>query len=338
MEKIKIDGPKAPIGFFPSVWKAIEYVNGHPGVLVIPVLVDAFLWFGPRLSISALLAPIIDSMTKAALTNPANAPMIDALKLAAEKFNLFSLLAFIPLIPPSLMSGALPDQTPFGNPIVLPVSNWMAVILLAAGLVALSLLIGSAYLVWTGGATQTARWPLKDALGRWARTVLVMGLLCAAFFMIILVVALPILFLVSLVALAAPGVGAVLSQLVFFLGGGFFFWVILFFMFSMHGTVLHRDGVMVAVWNSINTSRWMYPVSIWIPMLLVLLNFLTSSIWSLAPFNSWAGAVGVLGNAYTGSVVVVASMAYYIDKRRWIDEVRTYLQTRMAGKTPPGAV
>ncbi len=338
MEKITVDGPKAPIGFFPSVWKAIEYVNGHPGVLVLPVLLDGFLWFGPHISIGALLAPVIHSMTNAALANPANAAMIDAMKQAADKFNLFSLLAFIPLLPPSVMSGSLADQTPLGSPIVLPISNWMLVIPLAAGLIVISLLIGSAYLVWAGGATQNAAWPLKDALGRWARTVLVIGLLCAAFFILVLVFAIPILFLVSLVALAAPGIGAVLLQMVFFLGGGFLFWVVLFFMFSMHGTVLYRDSVPAAVWNSINTSRWMYPVSIWIPMLLVLLNFLASTIWSLAPLDSWAGAVGVLGNAYTGSVVVVASMAYYIDKRRWIDEMRTYLQTRISGKTPPGAV
>ncbi len=338
MEKITIDGPKAPIGFLSSVWKGIEYINAHPGVLVIPVILDAFLWFGPHLSVYALVDPVIDSMTFAALSNPANTTMIDALKLAAEKFNLFSLLALIPLVPPSLMSGISPDRTPFGNPLILPVENWLVVILLAAGLIVLSLLIGSVYWVWAGSATQTASWKLKDLLGRWIRTVLMMFLLCMAFLLVILVFMIPVLFLISLVALASPGIGAVLSQLFFFLGGGFLFWVILFFMFSMHGTALYRDGMMAAVWNSINTSRWMYPMSIWIPLLLVLLNFLTSSIWSLAPDNSWAGAVGVLGNAYTSTVVVLASMAYYIDKRRWIEEVRTYLQTRMADKIPPGAV
>ncbi|MBN2085043.1 MAG: hypothetical protein JW748_07435 [Anaerolineales bacterium] len=337
MEKITIDGPKTPIGFFSSVWKGIEYVNTHPGVLVIPVLLDAFLWFGPHLSIFTLVNPIIDSMTSSAISNPANVPMIEALKLAAEKFNLFSLLAFIPLVPPSLMSGALPDQTPLGNPLVLPLTNWLVVLLLAAGLIVCSLLIGSVYWVWAGGAARAEPWSWRDALGRWARTILMMFLMCTAFFMLTLVFILPILFIISMIALSAPEIGAILSQLFFFLGGGFVFWLILFFMFSMHGTVLYRDGVTAAVWNSVNTSRWMYPVSIWIPLLLILLNFLTSSIWSLAPDDSWAGAVGVLGNAYTSSVVVVASMAYYIDKRRWIDEVRTYLETRMAGKTPPGA-
>ena len=165
-----------------------------------------------------------------------------------------------------------------------------------------------------------------------------MSLLCASFFLLMVVFIIPVLFLLSLVSVASPGIGAILSQLFFFLGGGFVFWIILFFMFSMHGTVLYRDGLTAAVWNSVNTSRWMYPVSIWIPLLLILLNFLTASIWSLAPDDSWAGAVGVVGNAYTSSVVVIASMAYYMDKRRWIEEVRTYLQTRMAGKTPPGAV
>ena len=337
MEKIAVDGPKAPIGFLSSIWKGIEYVNSHPGVLVIPVILDSFLWFGPRLSVYALVKPIIDSMSYSLVSNPAGITMIDALQQTAKAFNLFSLLSFLPLFPPSLFAGSPPAQTPLGIPAVLPVPDWWVCILLSAGLILGSLLIGSAYWVWAGGTTQSSPWHLRDSFGRWARTILVLSLLCAAFFVLILIFLIPAAFLLSMIMMLSPGVGSILAQLVFFLGGGFVFWLILFFMFSIHGTVLYRDDVPNAVWNSVNTSRWMYPLSIWIPLLLILMNFLASSVWSLAPADSWTGAVGVVGNAYTSSVAVVASMAYYIDKRRWINEVRIYLQSRMAGKNPPDA-
>jgi hypothetical protein len=148
----------------------------------------------------------------------------------------------------------------------------------------------------------------------------------------------PTLLVVSQVARADPSAAEYLLRTVNFLGGIFLFWIVLFFMFSMHGTVLFRDDLLPAIWNSVNTSRWMYPLSIWIPILLVMVYFLSSAVWSLAPDDSWAGAVGVLGNAYTSSVVVVASMAYYVDKRRWITEVQAYLKARWAEKNPPGAV
>jgi hypothetical protein len=337
MEKITVDGPKLPIGFLSSLWKGIEFVNARPGVLLLPVLLDFFLWFGPHLSVYTLAKPIIDSMTAAAVSNSMNVSVIDAFQQSLAQYNLFSLLSFIPLFPPSLMAGSTPAQTPLGNPIVVPITNQVECLVLAAGLLLLSLLIGSAFWVWAGGTTQPTPWRFRDSFARWGRTVLVMILLCAAFLVLILAFLLPILFVISMIALVSPDIGAVLSQLFFFLGGAFLFWVILFFMFSMHGTVLFRDGVLAAVGNSINTSRWMYPVSIWLPILLIMLNFLASAVWSLAPDGTWAGAVGVLGNAYTSSVVVVASMAYYIDKRRWISEVRTYLQSRVADKVPPGA-
>jgi hypothetical protein len=337
MEKIAIDGPKAPIGFLPSVWKGIEYVNTHPGVLILPVLLDSFLWFGPRLSVSGLILPMIDSLTNPAADNPASDQMIAALQLIAQKFNLLSLLSFIPLFPPSLMAGAAPDQSPLGSPVVLPVNNWLLGVSAAGGLILLSLLIGSAYWVWAGSATQPAAWTARDAFGRWARTVLVMLMLSVSLLMLILVLLFPIMFFLSMVSMISPDVAGLISRLVLFLGGGFLFWVVLSVMFSIHGSVLYRDGVLPAVWNSISTSRWGYPTSVWIPLLLILLNFLASSVWSLAPTASWTGAVGVIGNAYTSSVVVLASMAYYIDKRRWISEVKVYLQSRLAGRTPPGA-
>jgi hypothetical protein len=336
MEKIAVDGPKTPIGFLSSLWKGVEFVNANPGVLFIPVIMDSFLWLGPHLSVQNLMKPFIDSLTYTTVTNAANATIIDALNLAAEKFNLFSVLAFLPFFPPSLMAGVAPDQNPFGNPVVVPVANGFLALLLFAGLFATSLLIGSGYWVWAGRATQSAPWKAADAFGRWVRTILVMVLLCGAFLILLLAFLIPGIILISLITMLIPGVGSVLLQLFYLLGGGFIFWVLLFIMFSMHGTVLYRDNILASVWNSINTSRWMYPISIWIPLLLILLNFLTASIWSLAPDGNWAGMVGIVGNAYTSSVVVVASMAYYMDKRRWIDEVRIFLQTRTAGKIPPG--
>ncbi len=146
------------------------------------------------------------------------------------------------------------------------------------------------------------------------------------------------LIVISLIGVASVDVAAILSQLFFFLGGGFLFWVFLFFMFSIHGTILFRDGILQSIRNSVITSRWLYPISIWIPILLILLQYLVTQVWGLAASANWSGAVGILGNAYTSSVIVTASMAYYIDKRRWISEIQAQLQARLAVKPPVAGV
>jgi hypothetical protein len=254
-----------------------------------------------------------------------------------DAFNLFSLISFIPLFPPSLMADIAPLLNPLGAPAVLPVAGWLEFLLLLGGLPLLSLVFGSAYWVLAGRAVGKGAWTVRECLTRWIRTVAVAVLLGLSFFFVIFAFGIPILFVIWLIAGVSPQIGAILGQAFVILGGSFLFWLVLFVMFSVHGTILFGDGILSAVGNSVNTSRWLYPLSIWIPILLIMLYFLSSSIWSLAPVGDWTGALGILGNAYTGSVVVAASMVYYIDKRRWINEVKEYLQTRMAEKIPPPA-
>jgi len=338
MDKIAVDGPKPPIGFLSSLWRGIEFVNAHPGIMVVPLLIDAFLWFGPHLSLLSLINPLLVSINTALATNQLTPAMMDALRQAAQKYNLFSLAAIIPLFPPSLMAGAAPAQTPLGGPVVLAVASWWEALGLAPLLIAGSILIGSLYWLIAGKATQTGQWTPGEWFGRWLRTVVVMLLLCGAFLILILGIALPVLFILSLIGLVSVDVAGILSQVFIFLGGGFLFWVFLFFLFSVHGIILYRDGIFQSIRNSVVTSRWLYPLSIWIPILLILLQYLLSTVWSLAGDANWTGAVGILGNAYTSSVIVTASMAYYIDKRRWISEIQSFLQSRLAAKPPATGV
>jgi hypothetical protein len=335
MNKIAVDGPKPPIGFLSSLWKGIEFVNMHPGILFVPVLIDAFLWFGPHLSLLALVNPLLDSVNTTLAANQFTPAMMDTLRQAVQQYNFFSLLALIPLFPPSLMAGSAPTLTPLGNPIIIAVASWWEAAGIAPLLIAGSLLFGSLYWVIAGKSTQPGGWTPGEWLGRWARTVIVMLLLGVSFLVILLGIGLPVLFIISMVGLVSVNAAGILSQLFFFLGGGLLFWVLLFFMFSIHGIILYRDGILQSIRNSVVTSRWLYPLSIWIPILLILLQYLASTVWALAGDANWTGAVGILGNAYTSSVVVAGSMAYYIDKRRWITEIQSFLQSRGAVKTPP---
>jgi len=334
MDKIAIDGPRPPIGFLSSLWKGIEFVNAHPGIMVVPVLIDVFLWFGPHLSLVPLINPVLTSLNTTLAANQLNPTMMDALRQALEKYNLFSLLAFIPLFPPSLMTGAAPGQTPLGTPIIISLANWWQCLGIIPALIAVSILIGSLYWLLAGRSAQGAKWTRGDWLWRYSRTVIVMLLLCASFLILILGISIPVLFVISVIGVVSVDIASILSQLFFFLGGGFLFWVFLFFIFSVHGVILFRDGILQSIRNSVVTSRWLYPISIWIPILLLLLQYLISMVWGLAADANWSGAVGVLGNAYTSSVIVTASMAYYIDKRRWISEIQSQLQSRMAVKPP----
>jgi hypothetical protein len=335
MEKIAVDGPKMPIGFLSSLWKGIEHVNAHPGVLILPVVLDLFLWFGPHLSVFTLIQPVIDAQSSALASQPDGQAFIDGLTEQGERFNLFSMLAAAPLFPPSLMAGVNPRNTPLGSPAVVSVTQLPAGLVLAGGFFLLSLLLGSAYWVLVGRVIQGKPWTFRDSLGRWVRTAAVMILAAVSLAVLVLVAFIPAAMVLYFLNLLSPTMSLILGQFFLFLVGSLVFWAFFFLMFSIHGVILYRDDIPAAVSNSVSTSRWLYPVSIWIPILLVALYILTMRVWMLASEGSWTGAMGILGSAYTNSVIVAASMAYYVDKRRWIAEVRTYLQSRGAGTLPP---
>jgi hypothetical protein len=334
MEKNEIEGPKPPIGFLSSLWRGVETVNSHPDLLIIPILLDALLWFGPRLSINELISPLLQSLQSAVVANGGDPSNMVAIRQWASSFNLLSFLSFLPLYPPSLMAFRAPAQSPLGLPEVVQINNPLSLVALAAGFFLLSILIGSIYWVEAGRAALEKAMPLREIPGRLIRAVTVMLTLSFTLGIFVFGLLMIVIFFGSLLALVWPSGIALFLQLIFFMGGGSIFWIFLFVVFSVHGAILHRDNLLRSIWNSIETSRWMYPLSMWIPILLIGLYLLTINIWSLPKDNNWIGFLAVLGNAYTGSVLVTASIAYYREKRRWIEEIRSLLQSRgIAPKT-----
>ena len=85
-------------------------------LISLPVLLDVFLWLGPRLSLNKLLQPAIDYFTA---NSPAVAPEgLDPTLVTQvwveflNKFSLFSILRTIPVGVASLMSSKLPQISP----------------------------------------------------------------------------------------------------------------------------------------------------------------------------------------------------------------------------------
>jgi hypothetical protein len=337
MLKSGIEAPKAPIGFLASLWKGVGAVNSHPVLLLIPVLLDALLWFGPHLSILNIITPALRAMGSAVTSVQADPAILEFLRDYFTGFNLFTFLSFLPLFPPSIMAARMPSATPLGPPINVQISDPAVCIVTAASLVVFSICLGSIYWVAAGSATVEQRWTVREITSRWARTTGNMLVLVISFAIALLVALFVIFTFNQLISLFWPAGAALLIQLFLFAVGGIFFWLVLFMVFTPHGTVLFQDGLLRAIWNSIETARWIYPLSMWIPILMLVLNVIATSIWSLPDEKDWISVLSVLGNAYTSSVLVTASFVYYRDKRRWIGEVRALMQSQRATDTPPNS-
>ena len=100
----------------PGVWQTIaagfDLTSKHLWLAILPIILDCFLWLGPRLS----GRPIIERLAAMMPADPAVGDLSAQLLALAPRTNLFTSLS-IPLVGlPALMVGATPEKTPLTPP------------------------------------------------------------------------------------------------------------------------------------------------------------------------------------------------------------------------------
>jgi hypothetical protein len=319
--------PSLPIGVLKSLWRGTEVVSNRPALLLIPVLLDLMLWLGPHLGVASLIDPAVQFLNSnqgwMALSPEETKAAVASLADLARHLNLLAVMAFFPLFPPSVMATRLPIATPWGSALTVQIGSPVLYFGLVIVLVVSGMLVGSAFWALVAralAAPRSARFDLREWLRVWRNVVVLsLGAGVAA-----LIVGVPIIFGVGLVGVASTALGQVLLVLM----GGLVLWVLMFFVFSLHGMVLNSESIVRAMGKSAEVVRWSYPSTLSLILLTALVLMGTNAVWALPSDASWAGVVGVLGNAYTSTALVAGSLVYYQDRRRWVEELRRYLEAR----------
>lgn len=325
--------PSLPIGVLRSLWRGTEVVSNRPALLLIPILLDLVLWLGPHLGVASLVDPLVAFLSQnqglTTLSHNETQTAIASLAELARHLNLLALLAFFPLFPPSIMAPRLPLATPWGQALLVQVNSPLMYFGLVILLAVTGMLIGSAFWTLVARALASprgARFDLREWL-RVSRNVVVLAMAAGVSG---LIVGVPIIFGVGLVGVSS----AVLGQVLLVLMGGLVLWVVMFFVFSLHGIILNSESIVHAMGKSAEVVRWSYPSTLSLVLLTVLVLMGTNAVWTLPEESSWVGVIGVLGNAYTSTALVAASLVYYKDRRRWVEELRRYLEARSRKPQP----
>ena len=279
----------------------------------IPVLLDLFLWLGPKLSV----APIVDktiamlrqSMDLAQSTGVADAnisEMVNATIITMQEtfasFNLLSLVAWGRIGVPSIASL---------NPIssdartVIQISELWQMASLQIAILAVGLLIACAFLALLAsqlreGAPDWQALPSR-VLTYWVRMVALfvpfgIGILFALF------------------------VSALFGPLAIFMGV-LLLWVILYLSFVPQAIILGEAGSIRALWSSFTIVRFNFWSTI---ALLVLVNLISAGlglIWYRLLMPTTIGtAVAILLNSYVGTGLTLAVFIYYRDRLTRLEE------------------
>jgi hypothetical protein len=341
--------PKPPLGVLSALRAGFTAVNNRLELALFPLLLDLFLWLGPKLS----LKPLAESTSQA--LGQASASMTAALQQQLEysaatqmaqffdqwrlmvnavgdAVNMFATLRTAPLGVPALIT-TMPDSLPAGIPQpVWMVSDPLLALALAVSLSLAGFFLGAVYFNCIAQQIRAQRVDLglllKQVWGDWVRLVLFAVLIPLAASLVLV----PLLVVGVLVALVSPPLGAFLM-----LGGAVtvIMWGVLYLGFTLPGIILLRRGLFGAMWDSARVVRWSVPGTIALYTVLYLISAALNLVWNLVSPNSWVTLAALAGHALVATALVAACFVFYQDRLRWWQEMRSALAAQVAKAQPP---
>jgi hypothetical protein len=311
-----------PPGLIASIASGFDTVATHVLIITLPVVLDLFLWLGPRLQVKQLMQSFLQSLPTVAASLPGSptdpAVLVTQVTDFINRFNLFSALRTYPVGISSLMSAQMPAQTPLGNPAVMDAGSFLKVAALWILLAVAGWLAGGLYYFWVSRVALKLEGPsLLHSLGQ---TVL----LSTIWLVLLAVAGVPAFFMFSAVALISP----VVAQIVFFLLALFSLWLLMPIFFSPHGIFTFQQDAFQAILNSLRMMRFTLPNTGLFLLAFIIISQGLDFLWRTPAENNWLMMVGIVGHAFISTALLAASFIYYRDIHAWLKVVFEQLKTQ----------
>lgn len=313
-----------PIGVVASFVTGFDRVASRPLLLLPPLFLDLMLWLGPRVSIQPLIEGMLAQLpaptgAEAGLQEPV-AILPEGLQLLAGRFNLLAALSSLPAGVPSLMAGIMPEGSPLRAMAGVELGDPGVILLTWLMLTVVGIALGAVYHRALAKATSPEA-ELPSSLWAWGRL-----LLLALIVYVGLLVAAAVAFLVAYVAgfiLPLLGVG------VSFVAFSLLFWLLVYLVFTPHGIIRYRFGVVRAMVESALVVRWNFLATVGFLAVAVIVSWLTNMVWTLPVSSSWYGLLSIVGHAFISGMLLTSSYAFYQGRREWLLRRREHLRARL---------
>ncbi len=339
------------MGVIDALSRGFRKVNQHWWLLLIPVLLDVFLWIGPQASVERMVDRAfrslqVDLAEVEAVDNPGEDWWVAIRELSRQVipgYNSFAALRIGSLGVPSLTAwgGArlgmpssyeiiwltfalmvdmpqllisVRDATFVASP-VWQVPNELVWILVSLGLTALGIVIGSFYITAISRILDEGTSPrLWDV---WPRALWFASRYGAFWLLkigLLVAMGLPVLMLTSLLAVLSPGLASLFGTIVL----GLVTWASFYGIFFVAALAMGEPSIWRAIWSSFNVVLRNFWPTLGLFVLINLIGGGLSILWQQLSHGSWLTLIGIVGNAYVGTGLVAASLLFYRDRYvRW---------------------
>jgi len=326
--------PTAPIGVVDAFGRGFETVRSRISLISLPLLLDLFLWLGPQLSVTPLMAEVGTLLEAQLRSADIPAEMYETVQgtllEAGANLNVFGFLSTSPIGVPSMMVAGGSGGTPLGSVLRIPVTSGVALFGLAVGLSVTGIFLGAAFFAMIARQVLPAeeRWDDEQILERlWDQWIRLLGFVGA-----LLLAMLLLGFIMAMLSALFSMVHVVLGGMVTSLAIAVWIWALFFVAFTVHGVVMYNRSLLPAFRISLRLVRWNMPAVTGMFMLIMVLSWGLGFLWSLPPLDSWLLIAGITAHAFVATGVVAATFHFYRDRLRWSDEMQAVLLERKQRK------
>ena len=324
---------RRPMGPLACITTGFEIIARAPWLAVLPVLLDLFLWLGPRLSVAPILQGIKAFFVQWREVGGAVPDVGEGYALLGQildelsgSFNLFSLLNPAPLLGvPALMPARLTALNPMGAQPAIEITSLLllTVMALALGLIGLGL---GAYFLGSVGRRVIAETesPLPGPPTTWVlwgRLLRVGGLLLA----VLLSFSVALSFFASLIGLFS----LTLAGLVMTLASSAVLFVAVHLVFAIPAIVQLRRGILQALKESLLLTRSDFLHVILLFGLILVISQGLRVVWTLPKPDSWSTLVGLAGHAFVSTAMTAALMVFYQERLQYLEVIKKIYATRL---------
>lgn len=315
-----------------SITSGVNRIEKQPFLIIFPVIFDVLLWLGPKVNIEAPMMRLYNQFlfdmerVYALYSMPANIaePLYELREPLTEFFSSYNLLSLVKTFPigiPGLLTNVNTSVSPLGTSPIVELSSFGNIFSAVFLLTLIGIIFGTIFLHFA--APKTPADQQKNIFMQFLNSMaysfillvtLVAGFVISSFLSSFFAIFLPLLgqlvlfFLItSLVVLLLP---ALYSFIPIFLYGQPFYQAIL--------TSYKVVGLQMRFKLSNNQTIIISPRILTFTMAIFILYQGLNIVWlKLPPIDSWWMALGILGHAFTSTLVLVSCFDFFQKMCEW---------------------
>lgn len=295
-------------------------IANKPHLILLPVTLDLFLWFGPGWRVDAFFQPFLQALKNIpGLENPEYAGLMESYFVLwqemIENFNLAVALRTFPVGVPSLMISKTSFINPVGRPAIFNMATNVQVIGLWITFLLVGFFLGSIY--FHSISKNVIDTGISKDSGNLFRSFLQILLMPILLVIILLILSIPMMFLITLLTMISPGI----SQFFLMVAGVIILWIIMPLIFTPHSVFLYDQNLITAMMTSISVVRVSMGKTAWFILLSFVLMQGMDYLWRSPAVDTWFLMIGILGHAFIVTAVIAASFHYFIDATEFTQAV-----------------